>query len=274
MDEIKPVVSVIMATYNVQEYVGEAIESILNQTLENFELIIIDDFSNDNTLNIIEEYAAKDKRIMLIKNSCRMGAAATRNKGIIKARGKYVAIMDSDDYSYPDRLQWQVNFMEANKDVILSGGSIEICDEELNPLNIRSYPVTHDVIMKNFFRYCPFGHSAVIFRASQASDILYNEAFRAAQDYDFYLKMSTLGKLANIDKALVKLRTRRTSISSGRAKEQALLTLYVRIKAICEYGYRMSFLDKCYWLVQFIAVYLVPNRLKFWVFNFFRKYFL
>jgi len=113
-------VSIVMSVYNAQKYLDEAIESILNQTYSNFEFIIINDGSTDKSLEIIENYAKKDSRIIVI-NRENKGLIYSLNEGIRKANGKYIARMDADDISLPQRLEKQVEFMEKNKNIGICG---------------------------------------------------------------------------------------------------------------------------------------------------------
>ena len=113
----RPIVSIIMAAYNAEKYIVEAIESVLFQTYSNWELIITDDFSNDETSKIIDEYKKKDNRIKSIRLDKNSGQAIARNKAIEKSLGKYLAILDADDIALPNRLITQVEFLESNKDI-------------------------------------------------------------------------------------------------------------------------------------------------------------
>lgn len=115
----KPAISVLMPVYNSEKYLNEAIESILNQTFVDFEFIIINDASNDNSENIIESY--QDSRIKYFKNEKNLGVAKTLNKGLKLAQGKYIARMDSDDISLPERLYKQFKFMEVYNDIDVCG---------------------------------------------------------------------------------------------------------------------------------------------------------
>src|SRR3989339_623001 len=127
---MKPKISVIMSAYNAEKYLAEAIESILAQTFKNFEFIIIDDGSKDDTLRIINEYARKDRRIKVYHNKKNIGCVGfirNLNKGIKLAKGKYLARMDADDISLPDRFRIQHDFLEKNQDTFLIGtGVIDI----------------------------------------------------------------------------------------------------------------------------------------------------
>src|SRR3989344_1000479 len=115
----KPIVTVVMAVYNNEKYIQTAIDSILGQTLKNLELIIIYDLSSDRTKEIVSGY--NDSRIIFIENKERLGPVSSRNIGLKRARGIYIAIMDGDDISLPKRLQNQVGYMERNKDIAISG---------------------------------------------------------------------------------------------------------------------------------------------------------
>src|SRR3989344_5781814 len=119
-------ISVLMPAYNARKYIGEAIESILNQTFKDFEFIIINDCSTDKTKKIIEEYANKDARIKLINNATNLGLTKSLNIGLKEARGEYVARLDADDVALPERLEKQYEFMEKNKETTLVGAWAEI----------------------------------------------------------------------------------------------------------------------------------------------------
>ncbi len=147
---IIPLLSVVMATYNRANVIGRAIDSILDQTYDDFELIIVDDGSTDRTAHILQKYTAKDKRIILLKQN-NQGLAAARNTGVSKAQGKYIAFMDDDDVSVPRRLDKQVTFLEKYPDydactcgsqpVDLDGKPIS---NKVNPLyNVEYFPVEH-----------------------------------------------------------------------------------------------------------------------------------
>ena len=140
-----PLISVVMTAYNSEKYISDTIESILNQTYKNFEFIIIDDASIDNTWKIISKYAKKDIRIRAFQNKSNQKVSYSSNKGIKKSRGKYIARIDSDDWAYPYRLKLQYDFMEKHPEVGISGGIMEICDEKLQPVVLRKYSLTDQI---------------------------------------------------------------------------------------------------------------------------------
>jgi glycosyltransferase involved in cell wall biosynthesis len=275
MDNNVPKISVLMPAYNAEKYIGEAIESILNQTFRDFEFIIVDDYSTDRTWEIIQKYAKKDERIVPMKNDKNLRISRTLNKGLNLAKGKYIARMDADDWSYPDRFQKQFNFMEANPEIGISGGTMEVCDKKLVRIkkSYRKYNLTDKEIRKKIFRYSPFCHPLVMFRAEvlKKYNFYYGPALAIAEDYDLYFKIGMVSKFGNLEDILAKYRIVDDGTSVSKSRIQERLTLYIRIKAVFEYGYRMSFNDKLYFLGQFLSMFMIPQKFKIDLFNFFRN---
>ncbi len=270
----EPLVSVVMPAYNAEEYIGEAIESILAQTYKDFEFIIVDDGSKDRTKEIINEYTKKDNRIKVFVQEKNLGISAALNRGISEAKGKYIVRMDTDDYSYPTRIETQVNFMETHPKVVVSGAAIQICDEKLNLLHVRTYNPTDKAIRKNIFKYNPFAHPATIWRKEELITAgVYNKDLCDVEDYDLYFRVGKLGEFYNLNDILLKYRQSSKGISQTKAKRQQKLTLYIRIKAIFEYGYKMSLSDKVYFAMQLIATVFLPAKLIYKLFFLFRKFF-
>ena len=261
-----------MPAYNAEKYISEAIESILNQTFRDFEFIIINDASTDKTLDIIQEYAKKDDRVIFLSNKENLKTSKTLNEGLAIARGEYVVRMDADDWSYPERLEKQTLFMDKNRDVVLSGSAIQICDSGLKTLNKREYPQTNEDIRKKIFRYNPFCHPATIWRTDIMKQVGgYDNNIPLTQDYELEFKVGRYGKFANQSMVLHRLRTHKKSSSIRHGERQELTALYIRLKATMEYGYSMSIFEKFYLAIQFVSIFFVPVQVKFWIFNFFRK---
>lgn len=269
-----PRVSVLMPAYNAEKYIGEAIESILNQTFNDFEFIIIDDCSTDRTWEIIQQYAKKDGRILSLQNDKNLKLSATLNRGIGLAKGKYIARMDADDWSYPDRLKKQVDFMEEHLEIGISGGTMEVCDVNLVTQGYRQYDLTDAVIRRNIFKYSPFSHPLIILRADVfkedvfGSRIEYNLGF--VEDYELYFRIGNLSQFGNLKDVLLKYRVVGTGISESKARRQEQLTLYVRLKAVFEFGYQMRCVDKLYFLCQLLSMYIISQKIKIKMFRFFR----
>jgi glycosyltransferase involved in cell wall biosynthesis len=266
-----PKVSVLLPAYNAEKYIKQSIDSILNQTFTDFEFIIIDDCSTDSTWEIIKSYEKKDNRIVAVRNKQNLGIAGNLNKAISLSKGEYLARMDADDWSYPDRFQKQIDILEADKHTGIVGGFIDICDEELNVLYLRKYDITDTEIRKNLFKNSPFCHPAVMYRHEVTLDNEYNIELSPTEDYDFYFRVGNQWKFSNLKDTLLKYRTSKTQSSSLKANRQQYLTLYIRLKAIVEYGYKASTKDILSSLMQLVLIPLLPQLIKVSLFNLLRK---
>lgn len=212
-------VSVIMAVHNSEKFLEESIESILNQSFKNFEFIIIDDVSTDSSLKIISKYKKRDNRIIFLKNKKNMGPAGTRNRGLKKARGKYISILDSDDLSHSKRLEKQFNYLERHPQIFLVGSSAIFIDENGDKIRkFRKYE-NSEILSWRLPKSCSIVHSSIMFRNGQK--MFYNEEYKYAQDYAFYLEaLSQNKKLINLSDFLIKYRVSKKSISIEKRKDQ------------------------------------------------------
>ena len=208
-------ISVIMSVYNGEKYLVQAIDSILNQTYQNFEFIIIDDCSTDNSSHILQEYAQKDSRIKIIKKEKNIGIKGfikNLNLGISIAKGKYIARMDADDISLPERFQKQVDFLENNPEITLVGAQLNLINEQNKITGEAIAALQHRDIVKRITSQIQLFHPVIMFRKDQ--NIQYREKFLYCEDYDLYLNLITQGKkLANINEKLLHYRILESSIS-------------------------------------------------------------
>jgi len=269
-----PFVSVLMGAYNAEKYIGLAIESILNQTYKNFEFVIVEDCSTDKTWDIIQKYAKRDKRIITIKNERNLNLAGSLNKGLKLCKGKYIVRMDADDWSYPDRIEKQVKFMENNPDVVVSGGSLLICDEKLQEKGVRKYPLTDSEIKKIILRFNPVPHPASIWRKETINKTQgYPSKIGTSEDYALILDISQYGKLANIEDILIKYRIHKKSATNAKMRLMQTATVYISLKAELEYKYKPKTKDQLWRLTQLVTMYIVPTFVKRSLFNlvYFRK---
>ncbi len=217
-------ISVVMAVYNAEKFVGEAIESVLAQSFSNFEFIIVHDQSPDNALAILRSYRDQDPRIVLIENERNLGAAAARNVGLKKAKGEYIAIFDADDVCMPDRLLQQADYLDTHQEVFLVGGSFEYINENNEILDKWSKTIPLESVkiqlpLKNIIH-----NPTVMFRNA---GYLYRENFFAAEDYDLWLRMLTDGKkMVVLPDIAIKYRIQKKSISNSNNK---ILREYVEI---------------------------------------------
>ena len=210
-----------MSAHNSDKYIGKAIESILSQDFTDFEFIIIDDGSFDNTYRILADFQKKDNRIHIIKNESNIGLAVSLNKGIKIARGEYVARQDADDVSMRNRISRQSEFLEQNKDISMVGTFYEILgkdDKLLYEIRLPCWDAEIKEYLKSVNCFC---HGSVMFRKSALEKIgFYPEQYRCSQDYALWLKMSKGCKFANIPEFLYKLNLHEKATSVKNKSEQ------------------------------------------------------
>jgi len=195
-----PVVSVVMPVYNGGAYVREAIESILNQTLTDFEFIIINDGSTDDTEAVIR--SCQDARIRLITQS-NHGLVYSLNRGIDLAKGVYIARMDGDDISARERLELQVSLLESRPRISVVGTAITRMDHRGRPIGTEYYLANDPELRQDLLTRCPFAHGSVVMRRHWVKKVGgYREEFWPAEDYDLWRRLALVGELANIVKPL------------------------------------------------------------------------
>lgn len=214
-----PAISVLMPVYNAELYLNEAIDSILNQSFKDFEFIIINDGSSDKSESIIESY--DDDRIKYLKNDENIKLIKTLNRGLDAARGKYLARMDSDDISEPNRLMNQFNFMEQNSDV---GACGTWCKTIGNRTSEGRYPTDDFMIAYKLLYQCSILHPSVTLRMSvlRENDLNYDMQYLHAEDYNLWYEISKHAELANLPEFLIKYRVHDTNISAlGRSTQIA-----------------------------------------------------
>ncbi|MEM8520126.1 glycosyltransferase family 2 protein [Flavobacterium sp. PL12] len=226
--ENNPFISVLMPVYNCELYIKEAVESILNQTYTNFELLLIDDCSNDTTLQICKSF--QDERIVIIEKEKNTGYTNSLNYGLAIAKGKYIARMDGDDISLPDRFEKQFAFMEANEDVVVCGTSFSIIGSN----KLIRVPETHNEIKVGLLKECKIGHPAVMLRKSVLDNyrITYDKLMEPAEDYDLWVRLSIIGKLHNLQECLLNYRIHELQVSKVRNSKQEEAANKIRLKLV------------------------------------------
>lgn len=198
-----PTATVLLAVYNGERFLAEAIESILTQTFTDFELIVIDDGSVDGTAEIIREYAGRDERIRCFQLEENRGQSAALNRGLAEARGDYVAKMDSDDISLPRRLEIQVEFLQANPEIGVVGARRKYVDEHLQPLRDINFPLRHAQIVINlFFESWSIGGAEAMFRREVLTALggFNNQVLMG--DWELYCRAVERTRFANVPERL------------------------------------------------------------------------
>lgn len=204
-------VTVLMPVYNGEMYLREAIDSILHQTFTDFEFLIINDGSIDNSEAIILSY--EDSRIRYEKNESNLKLITTLNKGIDLANGKYIVRMDADDISNPDRIEKQVAFLEKNPEVGISGSWFTAFGDVQESL--CKYKENHQEILFKMFYQCHFCHPSLIIRKKVFDDMKspFNTHYIHAEDYELYFQLSKKWKFHNLQESLLKYRIHNSSVS-------------------------------------------------------------
>lgn len=201
-----PKISIIMPLYNSSEYLKESIESILNQTFSDWEFIIINEFgSDDGSREIVEQYAKVDKRFILLQNETRLGISESMNRGLAIAKGEYIARMDADDISLPQRFQKQLDFMNNSPEIVMCGVKVEIFGS--NPFE-WSLETDTERLATNILFYSPCVHPTIMIRKSflDKFKITYNNEYRASEDFDIFARICEHGKIANLNEVLFRYR--------------------------------------------------------------------
>lgn len=214
-----PRISVVMASYNRIDYIKESVESILSQSFKDFEFIIIDDCSTDGTRELLEKYATLDSRIKLIKNKSNKGLIYNLRLGMDMACGEYIARMDDDDISYPNRFEKQIEYMDKNKDIIVCGTFIELIGDVDNNEGWVKHSSSDEIeLLLNFFN--PICHPSVIMRKDFLKQNNINFSYDAlhAEEYDLWKQIIFKnGKIANLPEVLLKYRIHKKRISQDKS---------------------------------------------------------
>lgn len=219
-----PVVSVVTRAFNCQRYIAQAIKSILGQTFQDFEMVIVDDASTDGTAAILQSYAQRDDRIRVFRNETNQGPVKTMNIGLKQARGEFVAVQDADDLSLPHRLETEVSLLRAHPQIAMVGSRGIVVDEEGEELRVSTHEFKDSEEVKQYLREKHlFTHSSVMFRRKSLEAIgWYDEFFLYSHDYDVYLRLAEKFDILYYEEPLVRWRWLNTGISGRKKAYQAV----------------------------------------------------
>ena len=269
----QPLVSVIMPVYNGTKYLGEAIDSILKQTYNNFEFIIIDDHSTDKSWEMVLDYAKKDKRIKPYRNAKNSGIVYTRNKGfkLMNKKAKYIAIFDADDVSYPNRFEEQVYYLEEKYkyvDLGVVGSDIDLIDEEGKIIGHRKYDYKPSTIKKNILMKSPLAQPSVMIRRDVIDDVggyRVDSGFDRAEDFNLWVRINDKYGIANIPIPLIKYRISSTQGKTTHLKETIRSTINTQWTWLFKPGYFNFKVLIINMILRFML--LLPSKLILYVFK-------
>lgn len=227
---VRPIITVLISVYNGEKYLCEAIDSILNQTFKDFEFLIINDVSTDNSKKIILSY--DDKRIRYFENKKNLGLTKSLNNGLKIAKGEYIARQDADDVSAPERLEKQLRFLDSYSDYAVVGSFTKIIDEKSKVIYRLKRPIYFPEIKRALMIDNCITHGSVMIRKKCLLEIgFYDEDMNRSQDYELWLRLSEQYKLANLPKYLYSWRQHEESIEAKFLSEQKMFVELAKIKA-------------------------------------------
>lgn len=244
-NDLNKLVSIVIPVYESAKFLRESLDSIINQTYKNIEIICVYDKSSDNSLEILEEYALKDKRVIIIKSDKKIGISHALNLAIKASKGKYIARMDSDDIAVLSRIEEQYTYMEANPQTAVCGSFIR----KFGRINrLVKCPVCYEEIKANLLFNCCMFHPTVFIRKHMLEkyNLFYNEDITVCEDFDLWVKCIKLFEFHNIPKALLKYREHDKNLSKSKSVETTALDIIGRQ---CEYYLNISSRDKAFQII-------------------------
>lgn len=264
----KPLITVYMPVFNAAKFLDQSIQSILTQTFSDFEFIIVDDASTDNSWKIIKSYAKKDSRIIALKNHINLGVSLTSNIAISKARGKFLARMDADDISLPDRLKNQISYLKKQSQVVAVGGQCLIIDKDNQVVGSKNFPTKFKKLAKMIFWAIPIQQPSMMVNLSKLPKdfVWYSPNKSSAEEVDLMFRFMLYGQINNLSNYLLFYRHLDSSLSHQNPKNTFNLTIKSRLAAI-KLGFRPTFSAIILNLCQITIISLLPNPLinQIWV---------
>lgn len=254
-----PKVTALITVFNEETWISHAINSLLNQSLNDIEVLVINDGSTDKTPEILASF--EDSRLRVLHKD-RMGRAAALEYGVSVAQGEYIAILDADDEAYRDRLLVQANFLDSATDVAWVGCGEERRDSQRSEAAIRRYPTGDSEIRKMATRCIPYSHSGVMFRSSLKSEGLnYDPSVPYLIDFEFFLRVASVHQVANLEQVLVMRRLRDESFFQSKFKRKAQNRALSKLSSVAISRFNLPF-----WFYFFPLARLgydwVPNNFK------------
>lgn len=264
-NENRPMVSVIMATFNEPEkLIREAIQSILNQSYSNLELLIADDSTKDETKSVIDELAAQDKRVVVIRSENRMGFVPALNIGLKKSKGDYIARMDGDDVALSDRFEKQVDYLESHSNVDVLGSAMNVINERSEITSLRRYPKGGFGLLAWMSLRDPVGHPTVMFRRRIVEEgSTYDETMnKGCEDTEFWFRLRNKGyKICNLQQPLINYRI---TVDMADKREKDNMANYIARKKNFSWKY-LPF--DCISLLSIKIRMAIPSSVISWLYS-------
>lgn len=258
----RPLISVVMPVYNAGPYIQEAITSVLDQSYKNFELIVVDDASTDDSYRIIKELAKKDKRVRTYHLYKKVSTSEVVNTAMYKVKGDYIARMDADDIMPVDRLKKQLTHLLANPATIAVGGQCLLIDKKGKIIGEKKFPESFEEIYKYSFRFTPMQQGTLMIASHKLplETLYYRDGLSDMEEIELIFTLFNHGKVENLPDYLLKYRFHDTNTSLKNPKREFLITVLARFGAIFRYGYKPRFLDILITIIQALIVFCLPKK--------------
>lgn len=265
-------VSVIMALYNNAGYLAEAVDSVRRQTFGDWELIIMDDGSDDGSMELAEKMAQEDPRIRVLRMARNSGAGAARDQAIRHARGKYIAVFDADDVCEPGRLEEQVAFLERNPGIVAVGTQAVLIDEQGREVGTKTFPTEPAALYRMMYTSIPIQLPTLMVNTDLLPpDFDWFEGWPYSEDTLLFFKLARHGRIANLSGFLLQYRFHTNSVSYRNPKASFYKTRYARRLACREYGYTPTLRGRLVDGLQSIVIFMLPGRCVPWVYRNIRR---
>jgi glycosyltransferase involved in cell wall biosynthesis len=233
MASYRPRVSILIAVRNCITYLESTMGSIFNQSLSDWELVIIDDCSDDGTSDLVQAYASADARVRVQRMNQQIGQTKALAEGLKGCSAEFVARIDGDDEMMPQRLERQLDFFDSRFGTVLLGSDVEIIDELGRPYAVHHVPSGDATLRRSLLQTNPFFHPAVMFRREAAVRVGgYNHRYSLAQDYALWLRLAQEGEIANLPEVLTRYRIRSASASRALHRRQTAEFLRIQVSSI------------------------------------------
>jgi glycosyltransferase involved in cell wall biosynthesis len=229
-----PKISVIMPVYNAEPFLKESIESILNQTYTDFELLILNDKSTDNSLEVIKQCQQKDSRIVIIDKKINVGPANLRNEGMQIAKGDFIALMDADDIALPNRFEKQVEVLKNNPEIGVCGTWFTFFGSKQN--KVIRHGEDHDHIKISFLHSCGIGNPTVMLKKEALNGFEFDNDYVPVEDYDLWSRLLPKTKFHNIQESLLNYRQHNNNISKTKIDNVNKSIKRVKANQMTEFG--------------------------------------
>lgn len=269
----QPLISVVMPVYNAGDFLVESIQSILNQTYTNFEFIIVDDASTDDSWEIMKKFKTQGIRVKIFHLKNNVGVSQTVKFAIEKAKGIFLARMDADDIAHPKRLEKQINYLLKNKETVAIGTQCKLINKKGVTIGEKVFPTKFEDIYKYIFTFIPVQQpTLMVNRKLLPKDFeFYYDRMDTAEEVELIFKLFKYGKVENLNQKLHRYRIHDQNTSLKNLKKTFLLTLMSRIKAVYKYNYKPTIFGFISTLFQALIVLVLPAKLILRVYWFLKE---